>query len=120
MSKDKPNLSATIVRAFKAGDVVFVKTDKALTVERLENLHTYFKRNVPMVRVAILGPGFDLAAQTAGDGEEDLERYRVLRETVRDFLGYIGDAAEGGDFVNPKRELALILAMRNALDGLPR
>jgi hypothetical protein len=122
MPKEKPaDPMYRVLRGFRSGDVVFVENEKSVPREARVRLDEWLDAHAKGLRVVILNPGQRVVAREDAPAEEvDGDAYRELARSVRDFLAYIQDSGQPQSIDNSRTELALILAMRDALDGVPK
>lgn len=115
------NSPPKILRAFRPNDIVFLECARMLSDDQMTLLHKQFKKMVPEVKVVILNAGVRIASRDESTVDESLEQYRTLAQTVREFLDHITASQSNPQHTeNPRAELGLILAMRNALGGIAK
>jgi hypothetical protein len=123
MAKQKPTeLEPTlknpqILRAFKPGDVVFLEADHPMTLAAMEDISRQFKNFLPDLRLVVLQEGVRVAAREQATSEENLDAYRELARTVREFLEYLRISHETNQ-TDSRIELGHVLQMQKALEDL--
>lgn len=109
-----------VLRAFRPGDVVFLECPKPLSNDQMQHLHAEFKKRIPEVKVCILQAGIKVAARAEEQPDEDLDTYRALARTVREFLEHLRLSHEAPTQIeNPRAELGLLLALQEAVRMVP-
>lgn len=122
MAKEKPNdATYRVLRGFRSGDVVFIECERNFPAGTCQRIQGEIEGRARGIRAVILPSGMRVASRETVPPEElDVDAYRDLARSVREFLAYIQDSGQPQSIDNSRTELALILAMRNALDGVPK
>lgn len=71
--KDGPPIllgAIKLVQAFRPGDVVFLESDRVLSLEHMKHFHQEFKQRIPEIKVVILNQGLRVSGRLERDAPE--------------------------------------------------